>query len=197
MGVHLSLRALWEGFWGDNACRSLTANRTREIRPSGMRGGLTETWSYGGTRNPLHTPKGCRTETLCLRLRAPDLLPDEGELSAFLRCQTKRWCRSDLREVPDLTHGLARRESQLTAASAMRRLPRHLFHLCMLPPHISGSAPREHRLTVGEAGRMVPVRRLGLGLRQSHTARDCHAWPALRDRLRSAARPFSPPLLRQ
>jgi len=26
--------------------------------------------SYGGTRNPLHTPKGCRTETLCLRLRA-------------------------------------------------------------------------------------------------------------------------------
>ena len=29
--------------WGDNACRSLTANRTREIRPSGMRGGLTET----------------------------------------------------------------------------------------------------------------------------------------------------------
>ena len=26
--------------------------------------------SYGGTRTPLHTPKGCRTETLCLRLRA-------------------------------------------------------------------------------------------------------------------------------
>ena len=31
--------------------------------------------SYGGTRNPLHTPKGCRTETLCLRLRAPYFYP--------------------------------------------------------------------------------------------------------------------------
>lgn len=31
--------------------------------------------NYGGTRNPLHTPKGCRTETLCLRLRAPYFYP--------------------------------------------------------------------------------------------------------------------------
>src|SRR6516165_956803 len=31
--------------------------------------------SYGGTRNPLHTPPGCRTETLCLRLRAPYVYP--------------------------------------------------------------------------------------------------------------------------
>lgn len=31
--------------------------------------------SYGGTRNPLHIPKGCRTETLCLRLRAPYFYP--------------------------------------------------------------------------------------------------------------------------
>jgi hypothetical protein len=31
--------------------------------------------SYGGIRNPLHTPKGCRTETLCLRLRAPYFYP--------------------------------------------------------------------------------------------------------------------------
>ena len=31
--------------------------------------------SYGGTRNPLHTPKGCRTETLCLLLRAPYFYP--------------------------------------------------------------------------------------------------------------------------
>src|SRR4029434_9455034 len=35
-----------------------------------MRGGAYGNVSYGGTRNPLHTPKGCRTETLCLRLRA-------------------------------------------------------------------------------------------------------------------------------
>ena len=34
--------------------------------------------SYGGTRNPLHTPKGCRTETLCLRLRAPYFYPTSG-----------------------------------------------------------------------------------------------------------------------
>jgi hypothetical protein len=31
--------------------------------------------SDGGTRNPLHTPKGCRTETLCLRVRAPYFYP--------------------------------------------------------------------------------------------------------------------------
>jgi hypothetical protein len=30
---------------------------------------------YGGTRNPLHIPKGCMTETLCLRLRAPYFYP--------------------------------------------------------------------------------------------------------------------------
>ena len=34
--------------------------------------------SYGGTRNPRHTPKGCRTETLCLRLRAPYFYPTSG-----------------------------------------------------------------------------------------------------------------------
>src|SRR5499433_1034343 len=34
--------------------------------------------SYGGTRNPRHTPKGCRTETLCLRLRAPYFYPTES-----------------------------------------------------------------------------------------------------------------------
>src|SRR5262249_9975728 len=34
--------------------------------------------SYGGTRNPLHTPKGCRTETLCLRWRAPYFYPTSG-----------------------------------------------------------------------------------------------------------------------
>ena len=34
--------------------------------------------SYGGTRNPRHTPKGCRTETLCLRWRAPYFYPTSG-----------------------------------------------------------------------------------------------------------------------
>jgi len=30
---------------------------------------------YGGIRNPLHIPKGCRSETLCLKLRAPYFYP--------------------------------------------------------------------------------------------------------------------------
>jgi len=41
--------------------------------------------SYGRTRNPLYTPKGCRTETLCLRLRAPCLYPTDGA------CTQKGW----------------------------------------------------------------------------------------------------------
>ena len=39
--------------------------------------------SYGGTRNPRHTPKGCRTETLCLRLRAPYFYPTASKASAL------------------------------------------------------------------------------------------------------------------
>jgi len=35
----LKLRVKWEGFWGN----AIAANRTREIRLSGMRGGLAET----------------------------------------------------------------------------------------------------------------------------------------------------------
>ena len=42
------------------------ANRTREIRPSGIVGGLCGNVGYGGTRNPLHKPKGCMSETLRL-----------------------------------------------------------------------------------------------------------------------------------
>ena len=34
--------------------------------------------SYGGTRNPLHKPKGCMSETLCLRLCAPYFYPTSG-----------------------------------------------------------------------------------------------------------------------
>jgi len=35
----------------------------------------------GGTRNPLHTPTGCRTDTLCLRWRAPYFYPTSGACS--------------------------------------------------------------------------------------------------------------------
>ena len=37
----LNPRDVWEGPSG----KAAAANRTREIRPSGMRGGLTETWT--------------------------------------------------------------------------------------------------------------------------------------------------------
>src|SRR5215468_8338388 len=42
--------------------------------------------SYGGTRTPLHTPKGCRTETLCLRLRAPYFYPTNTKCQSVLTC---------------------------------------------------------------------------------------------------------------
>jgi hypothetical protein len=47
------------------------------------------------------------------------------------------------------------------------------------------SALHGHGLTVGEAYRPVPARRLGLGLRPPHTSHDCHAWPTLPDIARS------------
>jgi hypothetical protein len=43
--------------------------------------------SYGGTRNPLHTPKGCRTETLCLRLRAPYFYPTRPKIVCSVEAQ--------------------------------------------------------------------------------------------------------------
>ena len=36
----------------------MVANRTREIRPSGMTKGACGNVSYGGTRNPAHNRKG-------------------------------------------------------------------------------------------------------------------------------------------
>ena len=43
------------------------ANRTREIRPSGMRRGLSRNMGYGDTVNPPHISKECVSETLRLR----------------------------------------------------------------------------------------------------------------------------------
>ena len=37
----------------------MVANRTREIRPSGMKPEACGNVSYGGARNPPHIPKGC------------------------------------------------------------------------------------------------------------------------------------------
>ena len=58
----------------------MVANRTREIRPSGMRGGACGNVGYGGTRNPSHKPKGCVSVTLRLRLRTPYIYPTAGAL---------------------------------------------------------------------------------------------------------------------
>ena len=50
-------------------------NRTREIRPSGIAGGLTETWAMEKAKRArkAETPK---QPSLCLMLRAPYFYPD-------------------------------------------------------------------------------------------------------------------------
>ena len=37
--------------------------------------------NHGGTMNPLHLPKGCMSETLCLKLRAPYFYPTTSACS--------------------------------------------------------------------------------------------------------------------
>jgi hypothetical protein len=101
--------------------------------------------SYGGTRNPLHTPKGCRTETLCLRLRAPYFYPTSGAWlhrgssgtweSHLSPCHTPGmgdrvtkgpgvvWeFRPDDEPVRDTTNGL--KQARYRGASAKRSVPR-------------------------------------------------------------------------
>ena len=53
----------------------MAANRTREIRPSGMRGGLRGNVDYGGTRILPRNRKSGVVMNLCLRLRAPRFYP--------------------------------------------------------------------------------------------------------------------------
>ena len=52
---HLNFGYYWEGHWG----KAIAANRIREIRPSGMRGGLTETWTmlWAKRARKAETPK--------------------------------------------------------------------------------------------------------------------------------------------
>ncbi len=52
---HLSFTTIGKAAGGD----AMVANRTREIRPSGMTPGACGNVSYGGIRNPPHIPKGC------------------------------------------------------------------------------------------------------------------------------------------
>ena len=70
----LKLRLVWEGSLGKAAT---AANRTRESRPSGMRGGLSRNVDYGGIVNPSHISKECESETPRLKLRALLFYPTE------------------------------------------------------------------------------------------------------------------------
>ncbi len=70
-GERLSFGWNGKGYQGN----AVAANRTREIRPSGMRGGLAETWAMGEAKRArkAKTPK---QPTLRLRSGAPQLYPD-------------------------------------------------------------------------------------------------------------------------
>jgi len=60
-------------------------NRTRESRLSGMGRGLCGNVVYGGTRIPLYVSKGCRSDTLHLRMRAPQFYPDVAAEKAVVQ----------------------------------------------------------------------------------------------------------------
>ena len=68
---HLSFTQVWEGDQGYGQGQ----NRTREIRLSGIVGGLTETWVMVKAKRarPVETPK---QPSFNLRLRAPYFYPD-------------------------------------------------------------------------------------------------------------------------
>jgi hypothetical protein len=54
--------------------KAAAANRTREIRPSGMRGGLTETWAMAEAKRA-RTAETPKLPSFYLRLRALYLYP--------------------------------------------------------------------------------------------------------------------------
>src|SRR5215467_10774067 len=71
----------------DNTKTSLAANRTRESRPSGMRGGLAETWAMGELGTHLAIERASVGNSPPKVIRAA-LLPDGGAYSrvAILLC---------------------------------------------------------------------------------------------------------------
>lgn len=85
-GRALKPRVFWEGPLGIAAA----ANRTREIRPSGMRGGLTETWAkvVAKRARTAETPK---QPSHCLRPRAPYFYPTTyGQCSQIVCASSPR-----------------------------------------------------------------------------------------------------------
>jgi len=74
VGVHLNLRLYGKTSWRYRmkvtGCQPDSGNPTvRDER------GACGNVNHGGTRNPLHLPKGCMSETLCLKLRASYFYP--------------------------------------------------------------------------------------------------------------------------
>ncbi len=72
----LKLRGVWEGPLG----KAAAANRTREIRLSGMRGGLAETWAMvelGSRRTTERVRDGNSPPTAARAVFLPDT-SDEG-----------------------------------------------------------------------------------------------------------------------
>ena len=74
----LKLQLFQEGLSGKV---DMAANRTREIRPSGMRGRLRGNVGYGRTRIPPHRLKECGSVTLALRPSAPRFYPTTGKFN--------------------------------------------------------------------------------------------------------------------
>ncbi len=81
-GRTLKLPSIWEGFagithedrWLPTVLGSLFKAKAAKPTVRDERGACGNV-GYGGTMNPSHIPKGCVSETLCLRLRAPYFYP--------------------------------------------------------------------------------------------------------------------------
>ena len=76
-GERLSFGLDGKGCWGN----AVAANRTREIRPSGMRGGAYGNVGYGGTRNPLHNTERMHVGNSLPKVARAVFLPDGGEIN--------------------------------------------------------------------------------------------------------------------
>jgi hypothetical protein len=75
-GRALKLRIGREGLSGKSRCCQPDSGNPTVRDERGACGNV----GYGGTRNPSHIPKGCVSETLCLRLRALYFYPTRAFL---------------------------------------------------------------------------------------------------------------------
>ena len=75
----LKLRFTWEGLHLENGVQSRGQNRTREIRPSGIVGGLAETWVWSELNGHVQR-KRRNSQAQVLQLRAPQIYPDNRKL---------------------------------------------------------------------------------------------------------------------